>query len=68
MSRRPMKTELEKTIGYYQAQLAKYQQDVKGAKEVIEDDQVPDSAAPDIAAWTMVSNVLLSLDETVTKE
>jgi hypothetical protein len=67
-SRQPMKTELEKTLGYYQAQLAKYQQDVKAAKEVIKDDQVPDSAAPDIAAWTMVSNVLLSLDETVTKE
>jgi hypothetical protein len=67
-ARRPAKAELERTLGFYQAQLAKFQQDGKAAKEVIQDDKVPADAAPDLAAWTMVSNVLLSLDETVTKE
>jgi len=29
---------------------------------------VPPANAPELAAWTMVSNVLLNLDETITKE
>ena len=28
----------------------------------------PPANAPELAAWTMVSNVLLNLDETITKE
>ena len=67
-ARRPARAELEKTLGFYQAQLAKFQHDEKAAKEVIQDDKLPATAAADLAAWTMVSNVLLSLDETVTKE
>ena len=57
-ARRPTPVELEKARGFYQAQRAKFQHDEK----------VPAEAAPELAAWTMVSNVLLSLDETVTKE
>ena len=67
-SRRPVKKELATTLGYYQAQLEKFQRDMKAAKDLIQDDKVPEPVAPTLAAWTMVSNVLLSLDETVTKE
>ncbi len=67
-ARRPGKAELEKALGFYQAQLAKFQRDVKAAQEVIKDDKAPAADAPELAAWTMLANVFLSLDETVTKE
>jgi hypothetical protein len=67
-ARKPSPTELDKTLGYYQAQLAKFQKDEKAAREVVKDASVTAAAVPELAALTMVSNVLLSLDETVTKE
>ena len=29
---------------------------------------IPESELPDLAAWTVVANALLNLDETLTKE
>jgi hypothetical protein len=65
-ARRPQPAELEKTLGFYRQQLDKFRQDEKAAHAVIQDEKAAD--APELAAWTMVSNVLLSLDETLTKE
>jgi len=67
-SRRPTQTELERTLGFYRQQLEKFQKDEKAAHQVIQDDQAAPSDAAELAAWTMVSNILLSLDETLTKE
>jgi cytochrome c553 len=67
-ARRPRQAELDKTLGFYRQQLEKFQKDEKAAREIIKDDKAPPAEAADLAAWTMVSNVLLSLDETITKE
>jgi hypothetical protein len=65
-ARRPQPAELEKTLRFYRQQLEKFRQDEKAARAVIQDEKAAD--APELAAWTMVANVLLSLDETLTKE
>lgn len=83
-ARRPAPNELERLLGFYKAELGKYQQDPKAAAEVIKNapaetpgnsEKGPatttSTAALDPAqqaAWTMVANVLLNLDETITKE
>jgi len=50
--------------------LARYQKDPEAAKAAItngESKPDPKLAEPDLAAWTLVANLLLNLDETVTK-
>jgi hypothetical protein len=53
-SRPPSPTELEKTTKFYDAQLARYRQ--------------ASGEAPEMAALTMVANVLMNTDEAITKE
>ena len=70
-SRRP--TEVEKTVLQKQLekQLARFEQDKEAAAKVLAvgeakmDEAMP---KPEQAAWTMVANLLMNLDETVTKE
>jgi hypothetical protein len=38
----------------------RYSKDAEAAEKL--------AGSPDLAAWTMVANVLLNLDETITKE
>jgi len=50
--------------------LARYQKDPEAAKVAIRNGESkpdPKLAEPELAAWTMVANLLLNLDETVTK-
>ena len=50
--------------------LARYQKDPEAAKAAIHSGETkpdPKLAEPDLAAWTLVANLLLNLDETVTK-
>jgi hypothetical protein len=54
VSRRPSPTELEKTLKFYNAQIARYRQ--------------ASDKAPEMAALTMVANVLMNTDEAITKE
>src|SRR5579863_792383 len=70
-ARRPDAAELARLVGFYTAELGRYQQDSKAAAGVIKG--APAGAGPALdaaqqAAWTMVANVLLNLDETITKE
>lgn len=71
VARTPEPREVERVVALYQQELAHYQQDVKAAQVLASTggaDASPAAAVPEMAAWTVVSNVLLNLDETLTKE
>jgi Protein of unknown function (DUF1553)/Protein of unknown function (DUF1549)/Planctomycete cytochrome C len=68
LTRRPTGQELDRIVAYYQAELGHYQKDLKAAGEVIKGYGNPKLDPAEEAAWTMVANVLLNLDETITKE
>lgn len=77
LSRAPKPDELARVVGFYRQQLTHYQSDPKAAGDVTGDEKTkvastvpspPGTANADLAAWTMVSNVLLNLDETITKQ
>ncbi len=69
-ARNPNEAELAVLIDVYQANLNKYQGDKEAATKLINTgDSKPDERldASQLAAWTMVGNMILNLDETVTK-
>jgi hypothetical protein len=70
VARAPQEAELHRIVELYQQELAHYQQDAKAAQTLASSGLEPLAAtqAPETAAWTVVSNVLLNLDETLTKE
>ena len=81
LSRAATPAELDRLIALYQSERARYASRADDAARVIGQAASPGSAqaayatasaaqgdAADIAAWTMVANVLLNLDEAVTKE
>ncbi len=78
VSRQPTQDELARVVAFYRQQLENYKGDPTAAAEVLGGpiakgaSTAPASAAApadvDLAAWTMVANVLLNLDETITKE
>ena len=69
-ARKPTGAELTVLTDVYQAHLATFQTDKEAASKLIHtgeskpDDQLDPS---ELAAWTMVANLILNLDETVTK-
>jgi mono/diheme cytochrome c family protein len=68
LARRPKPEELSRVLAFYNQQLDRFRGDRKAASEVAKGSDAPTSQVPVLAAWTMVSNVLLNLDETITKE
>ncbi len=68
VSRRPTAAELQRIVAFSNQQLERFRQDAKAAREVVGEDHAQAADAAELAAWTMVSNALLNLDETVTKE
>jgi mono/diheme cytochrome c family protein len=71
LARMPEPKELDRLISLHDQMLEKYQSDPKAAKELATSglSAPPDEGdIPQLAAWTVVSNVLLNLDETLTKE
>ncbi len=68
VSRRPTAEELHRALSFYRQQLERFQADPKAARAAIGAAKPSDSEAAELAAWTMVANVLLSMDETLTKE
>jgi len=67
VSRQPKPEEVSKIVDWYQKELQRFEQDNAAAKDVA-GDSVGSKPGAELAAWTMVSNVLLNLDETITKE
>jgi hypothetical protein len=68
VSRQPAKQELERLLDFYNRQLSKYKEDEKSAAQTIGVESGNDKSAPEWAAWTMVANVLLNMDETISKD
>lgn len=69
-ARAPSDLETRVLVGQYEAQLAAYRKDVEAAKKVlgVGESSVPEGLDPaELAAWTLVANMLLNLDETMTK-
>ncbi len=68
LSRHPSAEELERMLEFYRTQLDRFRGDPQAAQEVIKGGGSSALDVADQAAWTMVANVLLNLDETMTKE
>jgi hypothetical protein len=69
-SRPPTDNELSVLRAIYDANLAKYRQNPQAAAKLIaigESARPADLDSTELAAWTTVGNVLLNLDETITK-
>jgi mono/diheme cytochrome c family protein len=69
-SRRPTAKESARLMALYQQQFEKFSKDLKAAKALLkeEENSLSDKQTAEMAALTMVANVLLNLDETLTKE
>ena len=70
LARPPTDRETIIAWGALEKHLARYQKDPEAAKVAIssgESKPDPKLAEPELAAWTLVANLLLNLDETVTK-
>jgi hypothetical protein len=70
LSRHPKEAEVARLVGLFQSELAHFRQDAAAAKKLVAGALGPLAGEIDpaeAAAWTVVANVLLNLDETVTK-
>jgi hypothetical protein len=70
-SRRPTAGESAVLLKVYESELAEFQADADAAGKLLSVGEAPRNVALDVnelAAWTMVANLVLNLDETVTKE
>ncbi len=70
VSRRPTKAELGVLLGVLQVQAKRFAADAEKAAMVIgkTKDSTGDEATGELAAWTIISRIILNLDETITKE
>ena len=70
VARKPNKNEVKRLVALYQDELMRYKQDGKAAEKLATSElgKAPDKTnLEELAAWTVVANVLLNLDETITK-
>ncbi len=70
LARTPTDRETTIACGALEKHLARYQGDPAAAQAAISNGESkpdPNLPAPEVAAWTLVANLLLNLDETVTK-
>jgi mono/diheme cytochrome c family protein len=70
LARAPQPKEVDRLVALFQSELAAFKQDSTAAGKMAfgETSQPPAEAdAAELAAWTVVANVLLNLDETITK-
>ncbi len=70
LARAPRTEEVNRLAALYERELAHFKQDGKAAGKMAASDAEKSSSETDsaeLAAWTVVANVLLNLDETITK-
>ena len=69
-SRKPATTEIERLVALHDQSLERYQKDAAAAGKLAKGPlPLPAGVDPaELAAWTVVGNVLLNLDETLSKE
>lgn len=69
VARRPTPMEIERLTQLLESQRGYYERDAAAATALIASGMVgpPEPALPEVAAWTVVANVLLNLDEFITK-
>jgi len=70
-SRKPSASELAVLLKVYESELAEFRADAESATKLLAYGAAKRNEALDVndlAAWTMVANMILNLDETVTKE
>jgi hypothetical protein len=70
LARPPTKNELEVLQRIYEQQFHNFQQDKEAAKGLVSVGESPkpkDLEDSELAAWTAIGNILLNLDETITK-
>jgi hypothetical protein len=68
--RQPQVDELADLVAAYQQEFEHYRANPKAAKELIASGSMPADKkldGPELAAWTMVANIVLNLDEVVTR-
>lgn len=68
VSRQPKQSELDQILDFYNQELAAYQLDPQAAMKTVNEKPASMTNAPVLAAWTMVANVLLNMDETISKD
>jgi hypothetical protein len=68
VSREPTPEERRHVETYFESERARFANDLPAALAVVEEQWEEGLDLPRLAAWTMVANVLLNLDETITKE
>jgi hypothetical protein len=70
LARIPTEKEVERLTALYRQQLSHFDKHSAEAKKVVKNhlDTPAKTGAAELAAWSMVANVLLNLDETLTKE
>jgi len=67
-TRAPKSGEVERVLASYQRQLEKFRNDRAAAVQTIKGYEMANVDAAEQAAWTLVANALLNLDEALTKE
>jgi hypothetical protein len=68
VSRRPSQQELDKLVDFYRQQSSEYSKDMDSAYKTVGAKPKPVADRAELAAWTMVANVLLNTDEAISKE
>src|SRR5262249_10086685 len=71
LARPPQSSELDVLVKLYEEQLAYYESDKEAARKLLSvgESKRDESLDPSVhAAWTMMANLILNLDETITKE